>query len=358
MSTALAPADGFLHELTARRDRIAAMLPAHIDFDRFSRAVWNAVVRNADLLDNAKVRRESLFLACCEAAEDGLMPDGRDGAIVPYKGRARWQPMVYGLTKLAMNTGLVSALYTDLVYRGEHFVFHGGMEPRIEHTHDLDAMDLGYPAVVAVYAVITLASGIKVPEVVGRKELDKFQAMGAENGPWKTWPGEMARARPARRGLKRLPLSADRAEDHRLLRTTARLDDLDAEVEVPSVAAGQPPEALPPPDKMDALEGVLTGRQPATADTPDGEPAKPTEPPPEMLRWVNEVTKRMVTAKSHDDLSATIAKQKVRERHMMIRQDQPELADRIFAAESAALQRLGPPRDDADLAQMEARLGA
>src|SRR5438552_10623132 len=75
----------------AFREQLKMALPDHIPVDRFIRVTLTAVQTNPDLLNPQKVQRQSLFGALTKAAQDGLLPDGREGVIIPYKGKAQWQ---------------------------------------------------------------------------------------------------------------------------------------------------------------------------------------------------------------------------------------------------------------------------
>ena len=84
-----------------------AALPAHVSVEKFVRVTLTAVQNNPSLLN---LNRSSLFMACLRAAQDGLLPDGRQGAIVGFRDQAQWMPMVAGLMVLARNSGQVAAL--------------------------------------------------------------------------------------------------------------------------------------------------------------------------------------------------------------------------------------------------------
>src|SRR3546814_9174090 len=73
-----------------------------IPVEKFHRVAVTAISSNPDLLN---VDRTSLFGALMKAAQDGLLPDGREGAIVPFKGKASWMPMVAGIMKKVRNSG-------------------------------------------------------------------------------------------------------------------------------------------------------------------------------------------------------------------------------------------------------------
>jgi len=96
-------------ELGKLHPELAAALPAHIPVERFARIVMTAIMSNLDLVN---CDRRSLWNACMRAAQDGLLPDGREGVIVPFKivGRkmAQWMPMISGLRKRARQSGEIS----------------------------------------------------------------------------------------------------------------------------------------------------------------------------------------------------------------------------------------------------------
>ena len=69
-----------------------------------------------------------------KAAQDALLPDGREGALVIYRTKLRtndgqerwvdavqWMPMVWGLMKKARNSGEIASITAHVVYRHDHF---------------------------------------------------------------------------------------------------------------------------------------------------------------------------------------------------------------------------------------------
>ena len=77
----------FRERLEARRDELKNALPSDIPVDRFIRAIITSAQINPDIL---ACQWQSLWLACMRACRDGLLPDGREGAIVPFKDQATW----------------------------------------------------------------------------------------------------------------------------------------------------------------------------------------------------------------------------------------------------------------------------
>lgn len=226
----------------------AGLLPATIPAERFVRVVKDAIRRNPDL---AQCSPGSVVDACSKAAQDGLVLDGREAALVifkRYKKNARGQiekdgngrfivegqdaqyiPMVAGLRRRVFNTGEVSALETGIVYAKEieagRFEWQTGTDAMLRHA-PLLTDDLGPP--VAAYSVVTMANGSKSVEVMRWTEIMAIAKRQSKNtdregnliGIWKTDTNEMARKTVFRRHQKQLPVSADTA------RVFSRLDEM------------------------------------------------------------------------------------------------------------------------------------
>jgi recombination protein RecT len=222
----------FVAILESQRDKLAAALPEHITPERFTRVVMTAIQNTPTLLN---LDRQSLFLACLRAAQDGLLPDGRQGAIVGFREQAQWMPMVGGLMMLARNSGQIKSLVAQVVYERDQFVWRpADTERPIEHEVPSLAEDRGKP--IGAYAIARLTSGEVVAEVMSRAEIEQVRAVSrSKDGPaWSQWWGEMARKTVLRRLIKRLPLSTDRPGDPvaRLVSAVERIDE-DVELDAP-----------------------------------------------------------------------------------------------------------------------------
>jgi recombination protein RecT len=161
-----------------------------------------------------KVERRSFFNACMKAAQDGLLPDGREGAIVEYNDRqrgpiAQWMPMIAGIRKKVRNSGEITDWNAHVVYENDAFEFELGDDPFIKHKPALD--DRGKP--IAVYSIAKFKTGEVSREVMSIKEVEKVRAVSRakdnQRGPWVQWWEEMARKTVARRHSKVLPMSTD-----------------------------------------------------------------------------------------------------------------------------------------------------
>lgn len=228
-------------------DNIRKALPAHVPFDRFERVVKTAVQVNPDLLG---ADQKSLFLACQRAAADGLLPDGREGALVLYGRRVQWMPMIAGILKLVRNSDQLAAINAHIIYEGETYSIRLGMGEAVEHERNFAAVDGG--KAIAVYGVARLKNGESVLEVMTWGQVMKIRSRSRakDSGPWVTDTEEMARKTVLRRLSKKLPLSSDKDGDVRL-RSAIEADD--AAITLDGGAALDIEDA-PRPDKLAMLE--------------------------------------------------------------------------------------------------------
>lgn len=216
------PAAVFRNQFERMSSEISAALPPHIPAERFMRVVLTAVNGNPDLL---KADRKSLFEASMKSAQDGLLPDGRDGAFVVFNaktkvkddnGRERevyinkvqWMPMVAGILKKVRNSGALISIGAHVAYDADRFLYVLGDEERIEHEPALGA-NRGKPK--AVYAIAKTKDGGIYREVMTVAEVEKVRnvSRAKNSGPWVQWWDEMARKTVIRRLSKRLPMSTD-----------------------------------------------------------------------------------------------------------------------------------------------------
>lgn len=88
--------------------KFKAVLPADVSLDRFTRVTLTAIQKNPSILE---CDRTSLYNACIDAAGRGLMPDGKEGAIVSFRQRegaprAQFMPMPEGVIKELAKAGV------------------------------------------------------------------------------------------------------------------------------------------------------------------------------------------------------------------------------------------------------------
>lgn len=187
-----------------RTGELKNALPVHIPPERFIRVVLTAVQLNPDLL---AADRQSLWNAALKAASDGLLPDGREGAIVPFKDKAQWMPMVGGLLKRFRNSGQFKSVSVDIVREGEEFSYwkdeHG------EHMRHVPGDGSGKP--IKAYALATTIDGGVMIRVMTEAQINKRRnASRAKNSPlWNEWTEEAWMKTVLRNLAKHLPTSSD-----------------------------------------------------------------------------------------------------------------------------------------------------
>lgn len=204
MSTQVTVVDQIRTGLTAMTPQFAASLPKHVSPEKFVRVVMTAVQMQPDLVN---ADRRTLYMAASRAAQQGLLPDGREGAIVTFGGKAQWMVMVAGLTKLVRNSGEISTWSVQAVYANDHFDYELGDNERIVHKPAMK--DRG--EFVGAYSIVTMKDGEKSREFMGVDEINAIRqrSRSGGSGPWKTDYAEMAKKTVVRRHSKRLPMSTD-----------------------------------------------------------------------------------------------------------------------------------------------------
>lgn len=201
------------------KSEIAKALPKDIDPDRFIRTVITAVQMNNEL---AFADRRSLLASCMKAAQDGLMPDGREAVLNIYSTKIKtpngdqwvpsvqYLPMVRGLLKVARNSGEIAHIDAAAVYEKDEFIFERGDDSKLVHRPYLGGEDPG--PVIASYMIAKLTNGETHREVMSRRDIEKVrEASKASNGPgWSKWYDQFAIKSVIKRGTKLLPQSSDR----------------------------------------------------------------------------------------------------------------------------------------------------
>lgn len=208
------PYEAFKRQLEGSRSGFLALLGNANAVDRFVRVVLNAVMANPELLE---VNRRSLVGAALRAAQDGLLPDGREAVFNVYNTKTskrgepdRWEkcaqylPMVGGLIKKLYEGGEVTYVDAVCVYNGDVFRYTRGDEPKIIHEPKGEG---GFADIVAVYCIVKLKNGEIKREVMFRQDIERVRAASKakDSGPWVTWFDQQAIKSVIKRIYKQLP---------------------------------------------------------------------------------------------------------------------------------------------------------
>lgn len=204
-SRALAKVDEVRGQLDKMRSQFALALPEHVSPEKFVRVVMTAVQSDPKLL---QADRQTLFGAAMKCAQDGLLPDGRDAALVCYGTSVSYLPMIAGILSKVRRSGELKSITAHVVYENDAFSYTLGDDEKIEHQPCMTG-DRG--RAIAAYGVAKTKDGGIYREVMTLEEINQVRNVSrAKNGgPWTQWWGEMARKTVLRRLSKRLPMSTD-----------------------------------------------------------------------------------------------------------------------------------------------------
>lgn len=265
-------------ELDAMVPEWSALFPTPQLLSRFRRVVATAVGGNPALLD---ADRRSLWQACTQAAQDELMPDGREGALVIYNmkfkvktkgddGRVvereewrkvvRWMPMVAGVLKRIRKSGELLDMSVQTVHAADKFTYQLGDDAKIIHIPNIEADERG--DMRFVYAIARTKDGGIYREVMSRKQVDEVRAAnkdGKNSFAWKDWYEEMARKSVIRRIAKFLPMGHE-------VEAIFRREEEDKAITVEAIPVITGPRTNSRQAKLNGDWATLTGEMDALAN--------------------------------------------------------------------------------------------
>lgn len=202
----LAPIDEMKGSVVRMEPEFAKVLPSHVSADKFVRTVITALQTSPKLVEAI---RSTFYKACMDAATDGLLPDGREGAIIPYKGKAKWMPMVQGIMKKVRNSGEIGDIDAQIVCENDEY--DSWIDEKGRHFKWRKAKkDRGAEMLTFAYAVGK--DGTFYFEEIGEEDMRNIEKSSpSDDSPWKgPFKNEMKRKSALRRLAKyRLPSSTD-----------------------------------------------------------------------------------------------------------------------------------------------------
>ena len=175
--------------------------------EAYCRVVLNAMVQTPQV---AECDAASLQQALLAAMNAGLVPDGKEAAIVPFKGKATLMLMIEGRLKLAQQATKGLVVRSMAVYAGDQFDYAEGLNARLDHVPN-PGVSNAEDDLIYVYATARLPGAAEPQyDVMSRATVDRYRAFSASptRGPWATHFEEMAKNAVLKRLLKRLPKSS------------------------------------------------------------------------------------------------------------------------------------------------------
>jgi recombination protein RecT len=192
-----------------RRNQIGMALPETVSLDRFERLTATALLANPEIL---KAERASLYLAILKAAQAGLVPDGKQGAIVVFGNKASFMPMIGGVRDTLAEYGWTLA--TSVIYAADEFAIDVA-EGRVTHRQPRPGVDRG--AAEGAYAQAVHRDGRRMAEMMTVAEINYVRDKSARSkNVWNDWWTRMAEKTVGHRLAKKLPLAE--AERDRIAR--------------------------------------------------------------------------------------------------------------------------------------------
>jgi recombination protein RecT len=163
--------------------QIEDSLPEGVSLQRFVSVAKTAIRTNSEL---ATADQTSLFGSIVRCAQDGLLPDGREAALVLYKGKVAYLPMIGGIRRIAAVYGW--QIRTNVVYENDEFDYTEE-PPAITHRSVRPGMERG--DLVAAYAVATHRDGRRVQTVLHPEDIAKRRAKAQTTRVWDEFTPQM-----------------------------------------------------------------------------------------------------------------------------------------------------------------------
>lgn len=195
------------------QEKFKAVLPESVSLDRFTRVTLTAIQQNPAVLEGD---RQSLYNSCVNAAQRGLMPDGKDGALVVFNAKqgdnwikkVQFMPMVEGIIKEMAKAGIKA--YAVSVYANDKVdIWNDDTGQHVKHQPVVFG-DRGER--IGALACATDKEGRTYVEAMNMQELERIMLKsrstrnGEPTGPWKDSPERMEQKTVLHRVRKRVPI--------------------------------------------------------------------------------------------------------------------------------------------------------
>lgn len=196
---------------------VQSILPESVSMDSFVRCAAVAMAKDEKLVS---ADRDSVIMSLIQCAKDGLVPDGKEAALVTFNTniapqgkpkqwatKAQYMPMIHGVMKRVRMSGQVTKLGCKAVFEGDEFEYW--MDENGEHFKYRPKFQSDKLILAFAFAVMT--NGELVIEVMSKDQIDKVRAASKTGtyGPWKDWYDRMACKAVFHRLAKILPNASE-----------------------------------------------------------------------------------------------------------------------------------------------------
>ncbi len=211
---AIVPVEEFRNDLEIQKPMLQQVLPKHLPVDKFIRAAVIAVTNTPAVLH---ADRQSLFNSLQRCASDGLVPDGREAALVEFNTKVngdwvkkiQYMPMIDGVLKRARQTGEIATITARVVYSADQFDYW--VDEDGEHLKHRPEFGGTRGGMKLVYAMAKLKDGLVIVEPMTMEDVERVRlsSKNPDKGPWKDWYDRMALKSALHRLARRLPNSSE-----------------------------------------------------------------------------------------------------------------------------------------------------
>ncbi|MEQ1890738.1 MAG: recombinase RecT [Alphaproteobacteria bacterium] len=270
-SKAVTVMDGMRYAMQQMRPEFEKVLPQGVTAEKFVRTVITAIQTNPALAEPSI--RASLMNACMKAAADGLLPDGRESALLirnnkektpdgdKWRKEVNYQAMVAGDIKFMRQRAGVLSMAARVVHQNDEYLFVYGDNERFEHT-PLMAGEDERGKIIAAYVIARMRNGGIERELmtVGEIENTRKQSKQPDSLMWSKFYSEGCKKTVIKRLRKRLPGAEMEADE----------EDFDDERAVAVVAHDDPQPAVTGSVRNPALQHIVDTANGTGPETYDG----------------------------------------------------------------------------------------
>lgn len=195
--------------LDAYQKQISMLVPRHVDPQQLVAIAVLAAQKEPRLRQCDQQTFVSAVLKCAQA---GLIPDGEQAIIVPYRNRkrgiyeAQFQAGYPGLLRLAHQEEKIESVHAYEIYENDHFEVEFGESMTVVHK-PFTGGDRGN--IVGAYGIVWLRDARRpVIDYIDRNRLDRIKRK-SQSPVWSSWPERMAKKSALTAVLKYVPKSRE-----------------------------------------------------------------------------------------------------------------------------------------------------
>lgn len=195
--------DKFIITLDLMKSDLEKALDGQIEVEKFISVLVFYLKKNLGLMD---YDRQSLVNSIRDAASEGILIDGREGYLSPFKKVIKFGAMTAGIVKKLAIAGV--SINPQIVRKNDKFEYWTDEKGQhIKHMPDPFASVEDRGPVIGAYSIAKTRDGFKHIEIMSKDEIEKVRSKSnnKEGLMWTEFYDEGAKKSVIRRGYKWLP---------------------------------------------------------------------------------------------------------------------------------------------------------